>query len=287
MLLWHGSCVVHDEFKADELAALSREHPQAAILVHPESPAGVAALADVVGSTTQLIAAAGRLDADTFIVATDQGILHDMRQRHRARPSWPRPPPAMARPARAARCVLDGDERAGRRGAGPDLGPRRNHAGSGHRAGRAPAHRTHAGFRRRGSPAGAQQRRLRATARCTTSARPEDRSMHPESTDVLVIGAGLAGMATALSLPPHLRVAMLSKGPADDCASAWAQGGIAAAQAADDSIGRTSRTRWSPAPGCAPPTPCAASWRKAPRRSTGCSGSACPSRGTRMAARCT
>ena len=60
--------------------------------------------------------------------------------------------------------------------------------------------------------------------------------MHPESTDVLVIGAGLAGMATALSLPPHLRVAMLSKGPADDCASAWAQGGIAAAQAADDSI---------------------------------------------------
>ena len=92
MLLWHGSCVVHDEFKADELAALSREHPQAAILVHPESPAGVAALADVVGSTTQLIAAAGRLDADTFIVATDQGILHDMRQRHPARPSWPRPP---------------------------------------------------------------------------------------------------------------------------------------------------------------------------------------------------
>ena len=82
MLLWQGSCVVHDEFKADELAALSREHPQAAILVHPESPAGVAALADVVGSTTQLIAAAGRLDADTFIVATDQGILHDMRQRH-------------------------------------------------------------------------------------------------------------------------------------------------------------------------------------------------------------
>ena len=59
--------------------------------------------------------------------------------------------------------------------------------------------------------------------------------MHPESTDVLVIGAGLAGMATALSLPPHLRVAMLSKGPADDCASAWAQGGIAA-QAPDDSI---------------------------------------------------
>ena len=105
MLLWHGSCVVHDEFKADELAALSREHPQAAILVHPESPAGVAALADVVGSTTQLIAAAGRLDADTFIVATDQGILHDMRQRHPGKTSWPRPPPAMARPARAARCV--------------------------------------------------------------------------------------------------------------------------------------------------------------------------------------
>ena len=82
MLLWQGSCVVHDEFKADELQALANAHPEAAILVHPESPAAVTALADVVGSTTQLIAAVGKLPTDTFIVATDQGILHDMRQRY-------------------------------------------------------------------------------------------------------------------------------------------------------------------------------------------------------------
>ncbi|WP_373807546.1 FAD-dependent oxidoreductase, partial [Delftia acidovorans] len=55
-------------------------------------------------------------------------------------------------------------------------------------------------------------------------------------TDVLIIGAGLAGMAAALSLPPHLRVALLSKGGAEDCASAWAQGGIAAVLDAQDSI---------------------------------------------------
>ena len=55
-------------------------------------------------------------------------------------------------------------------------------------------------------------------------------------TDVLIIGAGLAGMAAALSLPPHLRVALLSKGAAEECASAWAQGGIAAVLDAQDSI---------------------------------------------------
>ena len=85
MLLWQGSCVVHDEFKADELQALADAHPEAAILVHPESPAAVTALADVVGSTTQLIAAVGRLPTHTFIVATDQGILHDMRLRYPAK----------------------------------------------------------------------------------------------------------------------------------------------------------------------------------------------------------
>ncbi|HRL21708.1 MAG TPA: quinolinate synthase NadA [Alcaligenes sp.] len=80
MLLWQGSCLVHDEFKADALQAMKQTHPQARVLVHPESPAGVIALADVVGSTTQLIKAACQDRADTFIVATDQGILHAMRR---------------------------------------------------------------------------------------------------------------------------------------------------------------------------------------------------------------
>jgi quinolinate synthase len=79
MLLWQGSCLVHDEFKGIELDLLRAEYPDAKILVHPESPEAVVALADVVGSTTQLIDAAVRLEAKRFIVATDLGILHKMR----------------------------------------------------------------------------------------------------------------------------------------------------------------------------------------------------------------
>jgi quinolinate synthase len=80
MILWDGACVVHEAFKAEGLAALLQEHPGAKVLVHPESPAAVIEMADVVGSTTQLIQAVAELDADTFIVATDNGIFHRMRQ---------------------------------------------------------------------------------------------------------------------------------------------------------------------------------------------------------------
>jgi quinolinate synthase len=79
MLLWQGSCLVHDEFKGIELELLKQEYPRAKVLVHPESPEAVVALADVVGSTSQLIAAAQSLDAEEFIVATDNGILHKMK----------------------------------------------------------------------------------------------------------------------------------------------------------------------------------------------------------------
>ena len=79
MLLWQGSCLVHDEFKTAELIELKKLHPHAKILVHPESPASVVALADVVGSTTQIIKAAQTLGATEFIVATDKGIFHKMK----------------------------------------------------------------------------------------------------------------------------------------------------------------------------------------------------------------
>ena len=79
MLLWQGACVVHDEFKAKELVELKVQHPQAKVLVHPESPRAVIQLADVVGSTTQLIKATQTLPSREFIVATDNGILHKMR----------------------------------------------------------------------------------------------------------------------------------------------------------------------------------------------------------------
>jgi quinolinate synthase len=80
MLLWQGSCVVHEAFKASALQALMKQHPEAAVLVHPESPENIIALADAVGSTTQLIKAAHDLPNTTFIVATDNGILYKMRQ---------------------------------------------------------------------------------------------------------------------------------------------------------------------------------------------------------------
>jgi quinolinate synthase len=80
MLLWQGSCVVHERFKAEGIRELKREFPDAAVLVHPESPAAVIALADVVGSTTQLIRAAAELPNPTLIVATDNGIFHKMHE---------------------------------------------------------------------------------------------------------------------------------------------------------------------------------------------------------------
>jgi len=80
MLIWDGRCVVHEEFKASAMRALKQEHPEAGILVHPESPAEVIAMADAVGSTSQLIAAARTLPHPRFIVATDNGIFYKMRQ---------------------------------------------------------------------------------------------------------------------------------------------------------------------------------------------------------------
>jgi len=80
LLSWNGACVVHEEFKSFALERVRRLHPEAAVLVHPESPEEVIAQADVVGSTTQLIEAVTRLPQPTFIVATDTGIFWKMRQ---------------------------------------------------------------------------------------------------------------------------------------------------------------------------------------------------------------
>ncbi len=79
MVFWEGACIVHDEFKAFELEALMKEHPKAKVLVHPESPQDVIALADAVGSTSAILRAAQTFDATEFIVATDNGMLHKLR----------------------------------------------------------------------------------------------------------------------------------------------------------------------------------------------------------------
>ena len=80
MLLWDGACIVHEEFKSNALKQLKIEYPEAAVLVHPESPREVIAMADAVGSTSQLIKAAQTLPHQTMIVATDKGIFYKMQQ---------------------------------------------------------------------------------------------------------------------------------------------------------------------------------------------------------------
>jgi len=80
LAVWNGACIVHDEFKGLELQLLREQHPGALILVHPESPKSVVEQADVVGSTSALIKAVVEGKAQEYIVATDNGILHRMRQ---------------------------------------------------------------------------------------------------------------------------------------------------------------------------------------------------------------
>ena len=80
MIMWQGACIVHEEFKASQLLELKRMHPDAAVLVHPESPASVIELADIVGSTSRLLKASQELDNELFIVATEDGIFHKMKQ---------------------------------------------------------------------------------------------------------------------------------------------------------------------------------------------------------------
>lgn len=80
MVMWDGSCIVHEEFKSLRIQEAKTIYPDAAVLVHPESPESVIALADAVGSTSQLIEAAKTLSNTQLIVATDQGIFYKMQQ---------------------------------------------------------------------------------------------------------------------------------------------------------------------------------------------------------------
>lgn len=80
MVLWQGQCIVHNEFQFFELKELKAQYPQAKVLVHPESPAEVLDLADLVGSTRKMIEAVQTLPDQQFIVATDYGIFYKMQQ---------------------------------------------------------------------------------------------------------------------------------------------------------------------------------------------------------------
>jgi len=80
MIMWQGACIVHEEFKAEQLLEMKKQHPEAAVLVHPESPMSVVDLADVVGSTSKILSASQELPNKKFIVATEDGIFHKMKQ---------------------------------------------------------------------------------------------------------------------------------------------------------------------------------------------------------------
>ncbi|HHR6130263.1 TPA: quinolinate synthase NadA [Providencia alcalifaciens] len=80
ILCWQGACIVHDEFKTQSLEKMKAMYPEAAVLVHPESPQAIVDLADAVGSTSQLIKAAQTLPNPSMIVATDKGIFYKMQQ---------------------------------------------------------------------------------------------------------------------------------------------------------------------------------------------------------------
>ena len=80
VLCWQGACIVHDEFKTQALQRMKALYPDAAVLVHPESPQAIVDLADAVGSTSQLIQAAQSLPHPQMIVATDRGIFYKMQQ---------------------------------------------------------------------------------------------------------------------------------------------------------------------------------------------------------------
>jgi quinolinate synthase len=80
VLMWDGACIVHEEFKAQGLMDLKQIYPDAAILVHPESPEPVVKMADYVGSTSQIINAAKTLATPQFIVATAQGSFYKLQQ---------------------------------------------------------------------------------------------------------------------------------------------------------------------------------------------------------------
>jgi quinolinate synthase len=91
MLLWPGSCSVHVTFSEREIRRLKTEHPDALVLAHPECEERVLRLADHIGSTTSILTFATSSPANTFIVVTEPGIIHQMRKACPSREFIPAP----------------------------------------------------------------------------------------------------------------------------------------------------------------------------------------------------
>lgn len=92
MLLWDGACMVHEIFSREKIIRLQHRHPEALLIAHPECEEAVLALADYIGSTTQLLKFAQTSTATSFIVATESGILHQMQKLSPDKTFIPAPP---------------------------------------------------------------------------------------------------------------------------------------------------------------------------------------------------
>ena len=92
MILWDGACHVHEQFSVEELVSLKKQYPDAKVLAHPECKNIVLMLADFVGSTQALLNYANGSDSNTFLIATESGIIHEMKKRNPLKHFIPIPP---------------------------------------------------------------------------------------------------------------------------------------------------------------------------------------------------
>ena len=92
MVLWDGACHIHEQFSLEKIVDLKKKHPDALILAHPECKKVILTIADFVGSTAAILAFTGKSDCKQFIVATESGILHKMKQQNPEKLFIPAPP---------------------------------------------------------------------------------------------------------------------------------------------------------------------------------------------------
>ncbi len=92
MVIWDGACMVHEEFSIDKIIELKKQHPEAKILSHPECPRPILMISDYIGSTSQMLQFSKTDTAQTYIVATESGILHQMQKASPDKTFIPAPP---------------------------------------------------------------------------------------------------------------------------------------------------------------------------------------------------
>jgi quinolinate synthase len=92
MVLWDGSCMVHEIFSLEKIVQLKNKHPKAQLLAHPECEASLLKIADYIGSTTGILNYSVKSECTEFIVATEAGILHQMQKASPSKTFIPAPP---------------------------------------------------------------------------------------------------------------------------------------------------------------------------------------------------